>query len=134
MADESRTVRRAYTVYVYAVSFVAVLVLLFTISSVLFSIVRIAFPDTTAHSGFPFGGFPIFGGLSGGFAGDDAERDAGVVQLVQNGLLALVAGGVLFVHRRWGNELRAEEAKPARKPPRARSRTSQRSPARTPKS
>lgn len=121
MADDrtrERPVRRAYHVYLYAVCLATVIVLLFSTASALFGVVRIAAPGTTSRAGTVFGfGGPFFGD-DGVTVDADAERDAGLVQLIESGILALVAGGLFALHwtraERLRRRMEAETRTPAR--------------------
>jgi hypothetical protein len=97
-------VRRAYQVYLYAVCFVAVLVLLFAGAQALFGIVRIALPEQTlAEQGFidVVDGPPEFDPI-------DQERKRGVADLIRNGLVAGLAAGLFAFHWRQATRLRGE--------------------------
>jgi len=87
--------RRSYPAYLYAVCFVAVLIVLVAGALALFGAVRIAAPGAT------------------GFGPESAERDEGIAQLVSSGLLALVAYGLFLFHWRRVSVLRAGPAEPA---------------------
>ena len=111
MADAP--VRRAYQVYLYVVCFVSVLVLLFAGARALFGVVRIALPEqTAAEPGFffegPFPGEPVPGEESLRFDPVDLERRRGVAELLENGILAGLAGGLFAFHWRRAARLRAE--------------------------
>ena len=84
------TVRRAYQIYLYAVCFVTILVVLFACADGIYSLVRIIAPGTTGA------------GLSGN------ERDVGVAGLVRNLILGGAAAAIFAFH--WGKavEARAE--------------------------
>lgn len=100
-------VRRAYQIYLYAVCFVAVLVVMFGTAQALYGVVRIALPEqTSAAEGFVGG--PFGGGF--GPVGDpgEQERERGVAQLLENGLLAVLAGLVFAFHWRRAALLRDE--------------------------
>jgi hypothetical protein len=104
MAEVS--VRRAYQIYLYAVCFVAVIVLLFAGAQALFGIVRIALPEQTAVKyGYVETGAPEF---QTGFDPIDQERQQGVVDLIQNGIVAGLAGGLFAFHWRRARRLREE--------------------------
>jgi hypothetical protein len=107
-------VRRAYQVYLYVVCFVSVLVLMFAGARALFGVVRIALPEqTAAEPGFffegPFPGEPL-PGEPGPFEFDpaDFERRRGVAELLENGILAGLAGGLFAFHWRRAARVRAE--------------------------
>lgn len=115
MPDELRPTRHVYQVYVYAVCFVTVLILLFTAASFVYAIVRIAAPGTTAQGGF--GGlsfFRAFGDAFGSGFASEGERDRGIVQLIQSGILGIGAGALFYVHWGWANRLRTEEDRASR--------------------
>ena len=99
-------VRRAYQIYLYAVCFVTVLVLLFTGAQALFGVVRIALPDQTAaeHAYFETGAPEFQTGLDP----IDQERKRGVVQLLENGIVAGLAGGLFAFHWARARHLREE--------------------------
>jgi hypothetical protein len=112
-------------VYLYAACLAAMIVLLFSIAQALFGVVRIAAPGTTwksANVPFSFFGFDS----SGGSGDEDTERDRGIVQLIENGILAVVAGTVFAVHWSMAGRLREEgagagaEPRPAGPAPRPR--------------
>lgn len=121
MADPNAevTVRRAYQVYLYAVCFVTVLVLLFASAQAIFGIVRIAAPGTTSGTR---AGPAIFepgpGREAFTFDPEEAERDRGVRELLQSGLLAIIAGVVFGIHWQLSVRLR-RELEEATAPPRA---------------
>lgn len=109
MAEPS--VRRAYQVYLYVVCFVSVLVLLFAGARALFGVVRIALPEqTAAEPGFFFEGTFPGGRLPGIPEPDpvDLERRRGVAELLENGILAGLAGGLFALHWRRAARVRAE--------------------------
>jgi len=94
------TVRRAYQIYLYAVCFVTVLVVLFTFSEAVYSLVRIIAPGTTGPGG----------SLSG------PERDQGVAGLIRNLILGGAALGIFAFH--WARSVDArEELEHATTPP-----------------
>jgi hypothetical protein len=99
-------VRRAYQVYLYAICFVAVLVLLFAGAQALFGIVRIALPEQTlAEQGF----IDVIDGPPGnGFDPIDQERKRGVSDLLENGIVAGLAGALFAFHWRRATRLRGE--------------------------
>jgi hypothetical protein len=100
-------VRRAYQVYLYVVCFVSVLVLMFAGALALFGVVRTALPEQTATEPAFFG--PRFpGDLGEGTRLVHFERKRGVAELLENGILAGLAGGILFLHWRRAATLRAE--------------------------
>lgn len=119
MPDEPRPARHVYQVYVYAVCFVTVLILLFTTAGFVYAIVRIAAPGTTAQAG-P-GGFSFFGAFANAFGsgfGSEGERDRGIVQLVQSGILGIGAGALFYIHWGWANRLRSQDDRTERfRPP-----------------
>ena len=82
------TIRRSYQAYLYAVCFVAVLIILVAGALAAFGIVRIAAPGAT------------------GYGGTSAERDGGIVQLVSSGILALAAYVLFLLHWRRASALR----------------------------
>jgi hypothetical protein len=95
-------VRRAYQVYLYTVCFVAVLVFLFAASLALFGVVRIAFPEQTGSTG-------VFGqGLGGSLTTgiEEAEQKQGFAQLIENAILAGIAGLVFGLHWRRAGTVR----------------------------
>ncbi len=95
-------VRRAYQVYLYTVSFVAVLVFLFAAYLALFGVVRIAFPEQTGGAGV-FG--QEFGGtLTAGI--EEGEQKQGFAQLIENAILAGIAGLLFGLHWRRAGTLR----------------------------
>ncbi len=100
-------VRRAYQIYLYAVCFVAVIVLLFAGAQALFGVVRIVLPEQTAaeHGYFSPNPEEQFGPP---FDPVDQERKRGVVQLLQNGIVAGFAGGLFAFHWRRARRLRDE--------------------------
>jgi hypothetical protein len=101
-------VRRAYQVYLYTVCFVAVLVFLFAASLALFGVVRIALPEQTGGTGIFAEGFE--GSLTSGI--EEGEQRQGFAQLIENVILAGIAGLVFSLHWRRAGTLRAslEEA------------------------
>jgi hypothetical protein len=105
MADAP--VRRAYQIYLYAVCFVAVIVLLFAGAMALFGVVRIALPEQTAAEHGYYGPYAEeqFGQ---GFDPIDQERKGGVADLLQNGIVAGLAGGLFAFHWRRARRLREE--------------------------
>jgi hypothetical protein len=99
-------VRRAYQIYLYAVCFVAVIVLLFAGALALFGVVRIAFPEqTVAEHGYFI---PVPGEPSPQVDPIDQERKQGVVDLIQNGIVAGLAGGLFAFHWQRARRLRDE--------------------------
>jgi hypothetical protein len=86
--------RRSYQAYLYAVCFVAILIILVAGALATFGIVRIAAPGTT------------------GFEPASVERDDGIVQLATSGLLALAAYGLFQFHWRRASVLRAGPLEP----------------------
>lgn len=110
------TVRRAFQIYLYAVCFVTVIVVLFAGSQAIYALVRVAAPGTTAPSsgGPPFilrgGGNGSFGFEQSGRAAADTttERNEGKLQLIQNGILLVLALGIFLFHWDRANALRAE--------------------------
>lgn len=95
-------VRRAYQVYLYTVCFVAVLVFLFAASLALFGVVRIAFPEQTGGAGFFEPG--LGGSLTSGI--EEAEQRQGFAHLIENAILAGIAGLVFGLHWRRAGALR----------------------------
>jgi hypothetical protein len=106
-------VRRPYQVYLYAVCFVTVLVLLVAGSLALFGLVRVALPDQTAAEAefFP-GTFPEPGPIVSP-GGVDVERRRGIAQFLSNTILAGIAGILFAVHWRRVGRLRESLAGPA---------------------
>lgn len=107
-------VRRAYQIYLYAVCFVAVIVLLFSGAQGLFGVVRIVLPEQT---GVEYGFYeqPVPLGEQGTvipedriFDPIDQERKRGLVDLLQNGIVAGLAGGLFAFHWRRAKRLREE--------------------------
>jgi hypothetical protein len=99
-------VRRAYQIYLYAVCFVAVIVLLFAGAQALFGVVRIALPEQTASQyGYFETGAPEF---EPRFDPIDQERKQGVVELIRNGIIAGLAGALFAFHWRRASRLREE--------------------------
>lgn len=99
-------VRRAYQIYLYAVCFVAVIVLLFAGAQALFGVVRIVLPDqTAAEHGYFAAGVPEF---ETAFDPTEQERKQGVAQLLENGIVAGLAGGLFAFHWRRAKRLREE--------------------------
>lgn len=85
--------RRVYLVYLYAVSFLAILIVLFAGSTAAYGLFRIIAPGTT------------------GFLGDTSiERDNGVAQLGTGGLLALGAFVIFAFHWRRAKTFRGGSA------------------------
>jgi len=81
--------RRTYQVYLHAVSFTAAVTFIFAAAAALYAIFRIAAPGVTAQ-----------------LTPSDVERDAGVVQLVAGGFLALGAFVIFRYHWRRTQTLR----------------------------
>ncbi len=118
MRDSARTdvtVRRAFQVYLYAVCFVTVIVVLFAGSQAIYALVRVAAPGTTA----PSSGGPVVlrGSGSGSFEFEQpsriaedttTERNEGKLQLIQNGILLVLALGIFLFHWNRATTLRAE--------------------------
>lgn len=102
-------VRRTYQVYLYAVCFVAIIVFLIGAASGLFGLVRIAFPDQTAQdipSTFVSEEeLSVFTPVEGA---TDPERRRGVVQFLENGILAGLAAGVFVYHWRQAGRIRED--------------------------
>lgn len=131
------TVRRAYQIYLYAVCFVAVFVLLFSTASAVYGLVRIAAPGTTGGvSGVSFSGGSDRGDFQASLTiATDAERDRGLAQFLQGAIFGLLAFGVFRFHWQRSVEVRAElervtappppvvEEPPAPPPPAPRRRT-----------
>lgn len=101
-------VRRAYQIYLYAVCFVAVIVLLFAGAQALFGVVRLALPEQTAAELGYYGPYPEEQGFGPGFDPIDQERKRGVAQLLQNGIIAGLAAGLFSFHWRRARRLREE--------------------------
>jgi hypothetical protein len=108
-------VRRTYQIYLYAVCFVAVIVLLFAGSQALFGVVRIALPEqTVADHGYYEPPVPVgedgAAGFEDGLVFDpiDQERRRGVVELLRNGIVAAIAAGLFAFHWRRARRLRDE--------------------------
>jgi|SRR5919108_2353474 hypothetical protein len=100
-------VRRAYQIYLYAVCFVTVIVLLFSGAMALFGVVRIALPEQSAADH----GFVDY--IDGGeappvFDPIDQERKQGIVDLIQNGIVAGLAAGLFAFHWRRASRFREE--------------------------
>ena len=110
------TVRRSFQIYLYAVCFVTVIVVLFAGSQAIYALVRVAAPGTTAPSlGAPR--VTLRGGGSGSFgftessradADTTTERNEGKSQLIQNGILLALALGIFLFHWNRATALRAE--------------------------
>lgn len=100
-------VRRAYQIYLYAVCFVAVIVLLFAGAQALFGVVRIALPEQTA-SEHGFVDYIDGGEVPPVFDPVDQERKQGIVDLIQNGIVAGLAAGLFVFHWRRASRLREE--------------------------
>jgi hypothetical protein len=102
------TVRRAYQVYLYAVCFVAVFILLFGAATSVYGLVKIAAPETTGGFGgarVSFGdeGFRTeVGGLR------EAERDRGLAQFLEGAIFAGLAFAVFRFHWQRSGQLRAD--------------------------
>jgi len=110
------TVRRAFQIYLYAVCFVTVIVVLFAGSQAIYALVRVAAPGTTApSSGAPHiilrGGesesFGLFGQSGLVASGRRTERNEGKLQLIQNGILLVLALGIFLFHWSRATALRA---------------------------
>jgi hypothetical protein len=97
--------RRTYQVYLHAVSFTAAATFIFAAAAALYAIFRVAAPGVTAQ-----------------LAPSDVERDAGVVQLVAGGFLALGAFVIFRYHWRRTQTLRGANPLPPAdlEPPRGR--------------
>jgi hypothetical protein len=108
-------VRRTYQIYLYAVCFVSVIVLLFAGAQALFGVVRIVLPDqTAAQHGYFAPGAPEF---EAGFDPIEQERKQGVVQLVESGIITGLAGGLFAFH--WLRARRLREELEGAAPPKA---------------
>jgi hypothetical protein len=92
-------VRRTYTVYLYAVCLVSVLIVLGAGSAALYALVRIAFPGVT------------------GFEGGGVERAEGIRQLASGGFAALVGGGLFAFHWKRAQALTRGQARAPEPPP-----------------
>lgn len=99
-------VRRAYQIYLYAVCFVSVIVLLFAGAQALFGVVRIALPEQTAAEHGYYG--PFTEEQVPGFDPIDQERKQGIVDLLQNGIVAGLAAGLFAFHWRRAKRVREE--------------------------
>jgi hypothetical protein len=114
-AGSDTTVRRAFQIYLYAVCFVTVIVVLFAGSQSVYALVRVAAPGTTAPSTGE-ASFEFRGGGDRSFdlerfrraADTTTERNEGKLQLIQNGILLALALVIFLIH--WGRaaRLRAE--------------------------
>src|SRR5439155_4570542 len=89
--------RRTYQVYLHAVSFTAAAIFIFAAAAALYAIFRIAVP-----------------GYSAQFVPSSVERDAGVVQLVAAGFLAIGAWLIFRYHWRRTQTLRGANPLPPR--------------------
>lgn len=91
--------RRAYTFYLYAVCFVAVLIALLAGAGAAFGLFRAVAPGTVSI-----------------IPDVDSERDEGLIQLVSQGFLTLAAAGIFAFHWRKAQSLRmpATDASAAR--------------------
>lgn len=114
-AGSDTTVRRAFQIYLYAVCFVTVIVVLFAASQSIYALVRVAAPGTTALSGdvssfeFRGGGDPSFDLEQFRRAADTTtERNEGKLQLIQNGILLALALVIFLIHWSRAARLRAE--------------------------
>ena len=87
--------RRTYQVYLHAVSFTAAAIFIFAAAAGLYSIFRIAWPGYSAQ------GVP-----------SNIERDAGVVQLVSAGFLAVASWLIFRYHWRRTQTLRGDNPLP----------------------
>ena len=104
-------VRRAYHVYLYAVCFVATVVLLVAGTRALLGIVHIALPEQS-----PVFGAPFF--EDEGFGIPAPDRSRGTAELLEGAVLAGLAGGLFALHWRRAKGLRGEPAGPPAEPPR----------------
>jgi len=87
--------RRTYQVYLHAVSFTAAAIFIFAAAAALYAIFRIAAP-----------------GYSAQLAVESVERDAGVVQLVSAGFLAIASWWIFRYHWRRTQTLRGTSPLP----------------------
>jgi hypothetical protein len=115
-AGSEATVRRAFQIYLYAVCFVTIVVVLFAGSQAIYALVRVAAPATTAPSSGE-SRLILRGGGSGPFdypasgrstADTRTERNEGKLQLIQNGILLVLALGIFLFHWTRASKLRAE--------------------------
>jgi hypothetical protein len=90
--------RRTYQVYLHAVTFVAMVILLFATAAALYGVARIIAPGTTG----PSGGSSTF------------ERDAGITQAVTAGILALGAYAIAWYHWMRTRTLQEKISRPPR--------------------
>ena len=100
MANDSQpevVVRRAYQIYLYAVCFVTIVVVLFAAAEAVYGLVRIIIPGTT-------GGGTDFST----FRGAGSERDQGVAALIRNLILGGAAAAIFVFHWKRSGEARAE--------------------------
>ena len=101
--------RRAFQIYLYTACLIAVIVFLFSAAQAIYSVVRIAAPGTTAaasEGSFPFN----LGGDND--VSEDAERDRGTSDLIQNGIMAIVAALVFAFHWQRASRLDAPAIAP----------------------
>jgi hypothetical protein len=101
---------RAFRIYLYAACLISMLLLLFSVASALYAVVRIAAPGTT---GSTTRAISFTTDSRTAKVDEDAERDKGTAQLIQSGILALVAGGVFAFHWTQAGRLETEAARPA---------------------
>lgn len=94
-------VRRAYQVYLYAVCFVATVVLLVAGTRALLGIVHIALPEQS-----PVYGAPYF--EDEGFDFPAPDRSRGTAELLEGVVLAGLAGGLFVLHWRRAKTLRGD--------------------------
>jgi hypothetical protein len=87
--------RRTYQVYLHAVSFTAAAIFIFAAAAALYAIFRIAAP-----------------GYSAQLTSESVERDAGVVQLVSAGFLAIASWWIFRYHWRRTQTLRGTSPLP----------------------
>jgi hypothetical protein len=94
------TVRRAFQVYLYAVCFVTILIVLFTAAESVYSLVRIAAPGTTGY-----------GGLQA------IERHAGTAALIRDLIFGAFALGVFMFHWNHARAVRSDLDRALNAPP-----------------
>jgi hypothetical protein len=101
---EMRPTRRAFQIYLYTACLIAVVLFLFAAAQAVYGVVRIAIPDTTSRGST---GFSIT--VPGqNVSSSDAERDRGIAQLTQNGIMAIIAGLVFAFHWQRASAVEAE--------------------------
>ena len=105
-------VRRAYQVYLYAVCFVATVMLLVSGTRALLGVVHIALPQES-----PVFGAPFF--EDEGFGVPTPDRSQGTTELLEGLVLSGLAAGLFVVHWRRAKALRGESggSAPAAEPP-----------------